>query len=302
MIRALRLVKDRGARKAKWDAGWREQDKMSDLSELHGCRDATATEIEHFATFGWVKLEQFVSAKTAEALLHEAQRRMGLDGDSNPLGDPAIKYFNSGPGKLLQTTEFNPLLKSIGRNARLLMARGDSTAMRLFADNFAAKLPARKDAQHIGRDRTDYHQDFPTMGLDRAGGMTTWIALTDLSPEFGTMDFLNGSHRIGVLGAHPTFPPGHELTDVYPGLLERCPSSGPITYRAGDATVHSLLCVHGAGQNFTNDPRWNFFMSCVPADSCWNGAPAGKLFSASVAAGLEPFQQLDDMNFPLLTD
>jgi len=55
--------------------------------------------------------------------------------------------------------------------------------------------------------------------------------------------------------------------------LRACPSSGPVRYRAGDATVHSNLTVHGAGKNRTDRPRWAYIMMANPSDARWNGAP-----------------------------
>ena len=74
-----------------------------------------------------------------------------------------------------------------------------------------------------------------------------------------------------------------------------------MTYKAGDVTVHSVLCVHGAGQNFTRSPRWAYILTCIPADSCWTGARIGEIFTQSAANGLKPWQKVDDTNFPLLT-
>lgn len=275
---------------------------MSDKIDTHVCRAVTQSEIDHYASHGWVKLDRFISATPAQALLHEGQARMGLDGDSNPLEAEGLDYFNSTMGNLFKHEFFHAFVRSVGRATQVLMSRGDGTGMRLFADQFAVKLPTVNRAKHAGQGKTDYHQDFPPMGIDRAGGMTAWFALTDLSPEAGTMDFLDGSHRLGPLGAHMTFPRGQQLTDIYPTLLQACPSSGPMTYKAGDVTVHSVLCVHGAGRNFTANPRWAYILTCIPADSCWTGAHAGELFTQSAANGLKPWQKVDDKNFPLLTD
>lgn len=147
---------------------------------------------------------------------------MGLDGDSNPIGAEGIDYFNSIIGKLLDRDLFRALVRSVGRTTQTLMSLGNKTGMRVYADRFAVKLPARDRTKHAGQGRTDYHQDLPPMGIDRAGGMTAWFALTDLSPEAGTLEFLSGSHSLGPLGAHMTFPPGQQLTDLYPTLLQTC--------------------------------------------------------------------------------
>jgi len=119
--------------------------------------------------------------------------------------------------------------------------------------------------------------------------MVFWTALTDMPPEKGTMAFLNGSHRFGVMGHYSTYGEGN-LLDSYPELLDECDSSGNLTYSAGDVTVHSNLTVHSAGTNVTDDPRWTYIVIVNPADACWNGGPA----DAFQTDGLTLHKELDD--------
>jgi ectoine hydroxylase-related dioxygenase (phytanoyl-CoA dioxygenase family) len=123
--------------------------------------------------------------------------------------------------------------------------------------------------------------------------MAFWIALMDIAPEAGTMSFANGSHRLGSLGNYRT----GDLLEVYPEILDRCTLSEPFGYRAGDATVHSNLTVHGAGLNQTDLPRWAYTVLVNPADARWNGAPA----EAFATAHMTLHQELDDERFPILS-
>ena len=65
--------------------------------------------------------------------------------------------------------------------------------------------------------------------------MVFWMALSDLTPEKGTMAFLNGSHRFGVMGHYATYGKGN-LLDSYPELVDECTSSGNLSYEAGDVS------------------------------------------------------------------
>lgn len=264
------------------------------------CRSVTSEEIAHYQANGWAKLDRYISREFAANLLAMAQENLGIDANGNAVVEGGVHpYFNLHVCNGFDDPVLRQLVIGNGCNAKMLMARGNGSEIRYFTDFFAAKLPANKTSTVAGNERTDRHQDFPDESIDRAGGMGFWIALTDLEPDSGTMHFLNGSHTFGPLGSHSTHV-GRDVTDTYPRLLEKCSASTPMRYRAGDATVHSNLCVHGAGPNKTDRPRWAYIMACNPADARWTGAPSSR-FTASVAEGLQPFDLLDDGHFPIIS-
>jgi ectoine hydroxylase-related dioxygenase (phytanoyl-CoA dioxygenase family) len=121
--------------------------------------------------------------------------------------------------------------------------------------------------------------------------MVFWTALTDLTPAHGTMAYLSGSHREGVMGDYRTYGGGN-LLDVYPELTDTCPSSGLQTLVAGEV-VHSDLTVHMAGPNTSGGPRWTYLAIMNPTDARWTGGPAVS-FDTS---GLMHLGTLDDERF-----
>ena len=258
-------------------------------------RAVTPEEIDHYQKFGWVKLDQFVALSTADQLLAMAKEKMGEDGDRNAPPE-AFSYFNPLTLRGLKDPLLRPIIDHVGRNARKLMARRVNVGIRYFTDYFAVKLPtSRKQAEKGGAGGSDWHQDYAASASDRSGGMVFWTALTDMTPDKGTMAFLNGSHRYGVMGHYSTHGAGH-LLDSYPEVLDDCTSSGNLSYRAGDVTVHSNMAVHSAGTNVTDDPRWTYIVIVNPADACWNGGPA----DAFQTDGLILHKELPDDRFPII--
>ncbi len=259
------------------------------------CRGVSQDEVAHYREQGWVHLPGFLSPEMTARLLAMARARMGEDGQGNPVSPMQQPFFNleatSGP----RDPALRPLIDGTGAAGRQLLDRHPGIGVRYFGDFFAAKLPAARETRHPGAGATYYHQDFMNWAVDRSGGMTFWVALTDLAPEAGTMSFLSGSHRMGALAHYRTHGEGGVLSD-YPELAGRCPDSGPVAYRAGDATVHSALTVHGAGANRTADPRWAWILVANPSDVRWTGAPP----EAFDTAGMQVLQPLDDERFPLI--
>lgn len=266
------------------------------LSPSLSCRAVTQAEAAHYDEHGWAMLPGFVTPETVRALRAMAQARMGEDGQGNAVAPISQPFFNPEATEGPADPALRPLLQAIGANAKRLMGRHPGIGVRYFGDIFAAKLPASRDTRHPGAGATYCHQDFINWGLDRSGGMTFWVALADLEPEAGTMSFHSGSHRLGALGHYGTYAQGGSLLDDYPELPERCPGSGPMRYRAGDATVHSVMLAHSAGENRTDAPRWAWLAMTNPADARWTGAPA----EAYDTTGMRHLQPLDEARFPLI--
>ena len=267
------------------------------------CRPVTAEEIVHYQEFGWVKLPGFVRSELVRTLLDIARNRMGEDADSNaiietlaPGVDKRIAYFNAEYGGGLAIPPVRSLIEAVGKNGKALMNRRRPVGVRYFSDFFAPKLPSSKEARHGGNGPTSFHQDYVNFSVDRSGGMTFWVALEDYGPEFGTMSFVNRSHRLGVFGNYRTYQKGEDLLDIYPELRGELGLSEPMIYQAGDATVHSHLTAHGAGANRTDRPRWAYLMLVQPADIHWTGAPS----EAFDHTGMTANQAFDEERFPTI--
>jgi len=265
---------------------------QTDNSTANPCRSVTAEEVEHYKEYGWVKLKSFVSPATLELLLKVARQRMGDDGDSSE--GIAQPYFTVGYSGGLTNPPIRQLIDKIGQNARALMDRETGGGIRYFSDFFAPKLPAMKKTRNAGNGATSFHQDFITFAVDRSGGMTFWIPLEAYGPEAGTMSFVNGSHRCGVLGNYRNYDLGDAL-DTFPEL-RKLKMSEPVNYALGDITVHSHLTVHGAGLNLMDKPRWAYLILTQPVDAVWNGAPP----EAFDTTGMTPYGRFSDERFPIL--
>jgi len=258
----------------------------------HAFRAVTAEEAAHFRKHGWVQLRRFIDPGVIHKLLATARTRMGSDADSSE-GIPQ-PYFTVAFGGGLDNPDLKLVIEHVGRSARSLMLRHPDVGVRYFADFFAPKLPAAKATSNAGNGPTAFHQDFITFGVDRTGGMTFWFPLEAYGPDAGTMSFVSGSHRLGVLGSYRSYGDGDAL-DAFPELRE-LPMSEPLVYAVGDVSVHSHLTIHGAGINHLDTPRWSYIVLAQPADICWNGSPS----EAFDPAGMEVNQPLDDARFPLI--
>lgn len=119
---------------------------------------------------------------------------------------------------------------------------------------------------------TPFHQDFPHWPFDRTGAFTIWIALTDMSEDMGTLQFLPGAHMEGPLGRYSR-KAGDDMLNDHPELVTKYGLAGGTPLRAGDATVHVDLSIHGAGGNTTGRDRAAYTLRYMPTNVLYTGAP-----------------------------
>lgn len=256
-------------------------------------RPVTNEEIEFFFENGWVKLPALIDRDTAALLLERAKKLFGEDGRKGlefegPVKESWQSWFRSDP-RLGQEERFTTLALSreLGRNAARLLGRDSS--IRLMMTAVMAKLPG-DSGKGSG---TDFHQDTPGHMYLEANFLTAWIALDEVTPKMGAMQFYSGSHKLGNLGQVGA------LWDQWTPHIEHfCSLSEPVALQPGDATIHMNGTIHGTDPNLGDRPRWSWAGVLVPGDARYTGAKSEYVDGL----GLEPYDQLDHPKFPIIYD
>ena len=251
-------------------------------------REVTADEIRAYHENGWAMLPGLIGRDTAGQLLDELMARMGEHAermntppDARNLEAFAKWYRLDDESALFHGLRYN---EQLGRNTALLMRR--DMPIRSLTALSAVKRPAGS-AHDAGKGPTSWHQDHMATPA-RCTSLGYWIALDEVTPEMGPMQFRNGSQREGLLT-----PPMEDWD-----LLEEYELSEPLHYMPGDATAHSSLVVHGAGLNRSDRPRWGYIINTFPADAPYVPYPTNH--TKGIEDELTPGKPLDHPRFPLI--
>ena len=152
--------------------------------------------------------------------------------------------------------------------------------------------------------RTLWHHDGTYWPV--AGDMiaTLWVALDDVGPETGAVEYIKGSHRWGQRFKAVSFDPRQQYEEDLPPVPDIDAERDRYEFAQfemapGDVTLHHALTVHGAPGNTSNDRRRRAYVQrWAGEDVTYNPRP--NLQRMLEDPGLEPGASLDSALFPVV--
>ena len=221
-------------------------------------RTLTAQQIADYNQYGYVRRFQAYSADQIVDIRQYFDRLLektiAAGGNSYSISTAHLKY--GGVYDILT----NPVI--VDRVADLL---GDDVVA--WGSHFFCKMPG--DGKAVA-----WHQDASYWPLSPSHAVTVWLAIDDADLENGCMKFIAGSHHSGHLTYRRSSPEEHNVLDQ---TVENAESFGTIVVddlRAGEASIHNDLLLHGSDPNMSARRRCaltlRYAAASVRAGSGWN--------------------------------
>ena len=116
--------------------------------------------------------------------------------------------------------------------------------------------PGQQPRTNIG-----WHQDYNYWGAweEDSELFTAWVALSDVSPQCGPMNFVVGSHRWGLSSESDFASQEYEaLRETIRNAHGQDWQEEPAILPPGGASFHQKLTFHGSGPNLSSQPRRSF--------------------------------------------
>jgi ectoine hydroxylase-related dioxygenase (phytanoyl-CoA dioxygenase family) len=268
-------------------------------------RSVTHEEVSHLRDHGWVKLDQLISPQLAARLLERATTFAGPGGDDHVLRpdiDVDTSWWSDYHDVAEEDEGFAALALSptMGANVQRLIRR--HVGILMWSNFLAVKIGTKQTSAHPSQPAY-WHQDGPDLPLDRPGWVRFWIALDRVSAPMGPIRFLDGSHRLGLMGRtylqRAECTPEAALYDEYPEVSQ-LPVIDSLEFEPGDATAHGMFTLYGDRGNDTDQPRWMLVLSYFADDTFYTGNQLcrGETVAKLNQAGLAPGGQFGAPVFP----
>lgn len=236
----------------KWPSSREEWDSYRLSSE----------QVEHFNEFGYVSGIKLLDEKQVEVLKQELQGLFNPEHPGNHLFYEFSTNESTEPSKVLfhalGAWRISPGFHDILWNPRFIVAASQllgNQAVRFWHDQLFCK-----PALHGGV--VAWHQDYSywtrTVPMQH---LTCWCGLDDANTKNGCLYYVPKSHQWGLL-KKPTL--AGEMEGLLSTLTEEQKEQFnpvPIELKAGYATFHHPLMVHGSYANSTERPRRAFVLN-----------------------------------------
>ena len=259
----------------------------------------SAEQVEHFHEFGYVSGVRILSDEQIELLRNDLARFFEPQHDgrelwheyhSNESADPDRVLFHAlGAWRIAES--FHDLLW----HPRFVVAAEQllDGPVRFWHDQLFCK-----PALHGGV--VAWHQDYSYWTrTEPMAHLTCWIGLDDATRDNGCLQYIPGSHKWTLLPITGLAGDMNAIQDVLSDeQWEQFQKPVAIELKAGEASFHHPLMVHGSRENSTDQPRRatviNAFRDgvCSATDqSLLDGVPV-----------VPPGEKLDGQFFPLLSE
>jgi len=266
-------------------------------AKAEAVRDSAALRRE-FAELGWIRLPALVSGvelRRLQKIVAEADRaarfkvrKTGVQADQS-----TAEYEKTMRVLRRLWTDYPEVERLCIRVGRLVHEITGWSSTRLWSDRVFIK-PGRK----IGSRPTVWHQDLPKIPIDRRGFTTVWIPLVDLPASKGAMTFLEGSHRLGPLGATSQLAGEPDLSEILAEAdwkqITGCVTAAPLA--AGDATMHAGMMLHRARANTEDEDRVVLAISYVDGEALYTGGAN----PVTDELGMAPYKRMEHKTMPLV--
>jgi ectoine hydroxylase-related dioxygenase (phytanoyl-CoA dioxygenase family) len=257
-----------------------------------------AEQVEHFHEYGYISGvrilsdEQIALLRNDLATFFEPQhegRELWHEYNSNESADPGRVLFHAlGAWRLAES--FHDLLW----NPRFVVAAEQllDGHVRFWHDQLFCK-PAR----HGGV--VAWHQDYSYWTRTQPmAHLTCWIGLDDATRDNGCLQYIPGSHKWTLL---PITGLAGDMNAIQDALSdeqwEQFQNPVAIELKAGEASFHHPLMVHGSRENSTDQPRRATVINAIRDGVC-SATNQSLLDGVPV---VPPGEKLDGRFFPLLS-
>lgn len=233
------------------------------------------SQINQFQENGFLLIEDFLNPTELEewrqAVDQAVKERNGLKIPGKEIrmededgSNKEMDYYANVFDQLLNLWQTNERVKKIMLDERLgqmAASLAGVDGIRIWHDQALIKRPWANP--------TSWHLDTPFWSFSDKRALSIWVALDDATPDNGCLYFIPQSHLQTTFENPGITKNMNAVFQFYPQFSKS--KSVCAAMKAGSASFHNGLCIHGAGANMT--PGYRRAMTCayMPDAAVFNG-------------------------------
>jgi phytanoyl-CoA hydroxylase len=241
----------------------------------------TPAHADFYEKNGYVVVEGLISKQdlaTVRQHVDDLQQTI-LEQQAARKAEAKVGYLTEGGGtavaakpalrKLSELAPVDPLFRRIASTPEILdivsALTGGGRRIMLYSDQIFLK-PAFCGSEKPLHQDNSYFKVTPHIA-----GITCWMALDDATIENGCMNYIPGSHKLGMI-SHKAIK---DTPHLVPDGSVKLDVEVPVPIPAGACIFHHLLCLHSSKANSSPNPRRAYALHYANrnAESCvrpWN--------------------------------
>ncbi len=238
--------------------------------------ELTKAQINDYRENGFVVIPDFLNeteldmwrAAVTEAVSERNGRKLPdrhlVGGEDSAQDDPDADFFSKVFDQLLNLWQTNEKVKSLmvdERLGKMATELSGEEGIRIWHDQALIKKPWANP--------TSWHLDTPYWSFSHRSALSIWVALDDATLENGCLFFIPGSHKLTGFENPGITKNMDAVFDFYPQFRNARSVAAPM--KAGSASFHNGLCIHGAHANMTSGYRRAMTCAYMPEGSTFNG-------------------------------
>ena len=235
----------------------------------------TQSQIESYKENGFVVIEDFLSTEELSywraSVDNAIKNRDGLKipGHSVKLGEADginedAEYFNKVFDQMINLWQTDADMKKIMLNedlGKMAAELADVDGIRIWHDQALIKKPWANP--------TGWHLDTPFWSFHDNRALSVWVALDDATLENGCLFFIPKSYKATNFDNPGITKNMGAIFEMYPQFVKS--KAVAATMKAGSASFHNGLTIHGAHANMTPGLRRAMTCAYMPDGATFNG-------------------------------
>lgn len=205
--------------------------------------------VDDYDANGFCLVEKVIDKKTINSIDKELKKILNK---KHKIRKRDYNLINKKINSMHGLTRYSNFFDKLSKNKKILDV----------CRNLLNKIPKFRQSEYFAKPKkigleSPYHQDNYYWNVKKGNALTVWIALSHADKRNGSLKYLVGSHKLGIIKHEKSFAPGssQKINKDKIIKLKKKYKKVVVNLKPGDAIFHHCEIIHGSDKNKSNYDR-----------------------------------------------